>query len=129
MMEETKTYTTESGAFYRKTWRIGKKRKTKTVRITKNDKKVILGHIGEFEVYVYPYDYPDRVFIGQFPVSTQIEATERRTLMGICAKICHYLAGTYFKEPNWRKGANSRKRDIQKAYNNGLNELKRKKKA
>jgi hypothetical protein len=116
------TRTTESGAFIRTTIRRGNKRKQETKRIKKNDKKVVLGFIGEFEVYVYPYDFPDTVFCGHFPISTKIEKGQENAILGVAQKIRHYLGGDYYNKPNWRKGANARKRAIQKAYNQGLND-------
>lgn len=121
------TRTTESGAFIRTIVRKGGKRRQKTVRIKKNQKKVVLGHIGDFEVYTYPYDFPDTVFVGKFPVSTKIEKGQERAILSVAQKIRHYLEGAYFNKPNWRKGANARKRAIRKSYNLGLEEQRRKK--
>lgn len=124
-MQESESYTktVESGAFIRTKIRKGRKTKTKTKRMQKNDKKVILGHIGDFELYAYPFQYPDVVFIGQFPVSTCIDNANINQLISCYNKARAYLAGNYFSEPNFRKGANSRRRDIQRAYNCGLNEI------
>ena len=117
---ESITKTTESGAFIRTVTRKGKRRKQETKRIQKNDKKVTLGFIGEFEVYAYPYDFPDTVFVGKFPVSTSISKGQEGQIYSIANIIRHYLEGNYFNKPNWRKGANSRRRAIQKAYNRAL---------
>lgn len=119
---------TESGAFIRTIIRSGKKRKQQTRKFKKNDKKVILGHIGDFEVYCYPYDYPDTVFIGAFPVSTQLDNSNINGLIAAYNKARSFLNGNYFNKPNWRKGANSRRRDIKRAYNLGLNEQRSKEK-
>jgi hypothetical protein len=86
----------------------------------KNDKKVVLGHLGEFEVYIYPYDYPDTVFIGKFPVSTQIESDAWRNILKVAMRIKAYSENQYYKKDGWRKEANARRRDIKKAYNLGL---------
>ena len=123
----SRTKTVESGAFIRTTYRVGKKRKQETKRFQKNQKKVILGRIGDFEIYCYPYEYPDTVFIGQFPVSTQIDSASVTQLISGYNKAKSYLDGNYFKKPNWRKGANSRRRDIKKAYNLGLDDQRSKK--
>jgi len=120
---ESITRTTESGAFIRVTIRKGKKRRQKTERMHKNDKKVILGMIGDFEAYVYPYQYPETVFVGKFPMSTKIDKGSEREVLATAQKIRHYLEGTYFSKENWRKGSNSRKRAIRKAYNLGLGEV------
>lgn len=129
-MSETESYTktVESGAFIRTIRRKGKKRKIKTERFKKNEKKVILGHIGDFEVYVYPYDYPDKVFLGQFPISTMLDNSNFAQLLSNYNKVKSFLEGNYFSKPNWRKGANSRRRDIQRAYNRGLTAQRSKKK-
>jgi hypothetical protein len=123
------TKTTESGAFIRTTYREGKKRRQETVRIEKNTKKVVLGHLGEFEVYVYPFDFPDKVFIGKFPVSTYITLSDVKGAMGIINISKWFLEGKAFDKPTWRKAANSRRRAIQTAYDQALNELTSKKKA
>lgn len=114
------TKTVESGAFIRTTYRRGNKRKTKTQKMTKNQKKVVLGHIGDFEVYVYPYDYPDSVFLGNFPVSTQIDLSSINQFIRCYNLAKSYLKGTYFERNSHRKEANSRRQAIQSAYNRGL---------
>jgi len=119
-MSESTTITTESGAFIRKTVRKGKKRRQKTVRMTKNQKKVILCKIGDFEVYVYPYDYPDTVFMGEFPVSTQIERGTEPQFFRAYNLIRAYFSEAYFNNDGKRKATNARRRTIQKAYNLGL---------
>lgn len=121
------TKTVESGAFIRTVTRIGDKRKQDTKRMKKNDKKVILGHIGDFEVYVYPFDYPDTVFVGKFPVSTQLNLTDVKNTFGVVRKMYWFASGEAYSKPNWRKGANSRKRDIVSAYDKGLSEQRSKK--
>lgn len=125
--QETITRTTEHGIFIRRKIRKGKKRKQKTITMTKNDKKVILGYIGDFELYVYPYDYPDKVFFGAFPISTCIEQSNLGQLFSAYNKARTYLNGEYFSKPNWRKGANSRRRAVQRAYNRGLESVKKRK--
>lgn len=120
------TKTTESGAFIRTTIRHNNKRKTKTERFKKNDKKVVLGFIGDFEVYAYPYDFPDRVFIGKFPVSTQLENANINTLFSVFNRARAFLNGDYFNKPNSRKAANSRRQQVQTAYNLGLNDQRSK---
>ena len=126
--KETITKTTESGAFIRTKIRYGNKTKTETLRIKPNQKKVVLGHVGEFEVYVYPFDFPDKVFLGKFPVSTALNSTDVKNILGVYNQMRWFLAGNAFIEPNSRKGANSRRRAIVSAYDCALNELKGKKK-
>jgi len=88
----------------------------------KSQKKVVLGHIGDFEVYVYPYDYPDTVFIGEFPVSTQIEKGNETSLLRCYNKIRAYFANSYYNKDSYRETTNSRRRAIKKAYNIGMKE-------
>lgn len=121
------TKTVESGAFIRTRYRIGDKRKVKTEKFTKNQKKAIFGHIGDFEVYTYPYDYPDTVFIGTFPISTKIDSSNVNQLIRAYNMAKAYLSGNYFSKPNSGKGANSRRQLIQRAYNQGLEEQRGKK--
>lgn len=124
LQTESITKTVETGAFIRTTYRKGKRRKQHTERVKPNMKKVILGSIGDFEVYVYPFDYPDKVFIGKFPTSTYISMSGVRDLTGLANIMRWYLNGEAFSKENWRKAANSRKRAIQKSYNLALNELR-----
>jgi hypothetical protein len=95
---ETITKTTESGAFIRTTIRRGKQRTQTTKRIKPNMKKVILGSIGDFEVYVYPFDYPDKVFIGKFPVSTFLDKTGLAGVQGIINISRWFLDGKALNE-------------------------------
>lgn len=126
---ESMTKTVESGVFIRTTYRRGKQRKQTTERIKPNMKKVILGSIGEFEVYVYPFDYPDKVFIGKFPVSTYLDKSGVSGLQGMINICKWYLDGGAFTKETWRKAANSRRHVIQKAYDLALNELRSSEKA
>jgi len=125
---DTLTKTTESGIFIRTTIRRGKRRKQETRRMTPNDEKVILGSLGDFELYVYPYKYPDSVFIGTYPTSTTFTLGNVGELIAAYHKTRWFLNGEWQNEPNWRIAPNSRKRAIQKAYNAGLERLKEPKK-
>lgn len=124
-MAASVTKTVESGAFIRTTIRHDNRRKQETKRMKPNDKKVILGHLGDFEVYVYPYDFPDTVFIGAYPVSTQISSSNVGELGAAFQKARWFLAGYWQNEPNWRIAPNSRKRACEKAYNAGLETVKK----
>jgi len=88
----------------------------------KNQKKVVLCKIGDFEVYVYPYDYPDTVFIGEFPVSTQLEKGSEKQLLRGYNLIRSYFNDCYYNKGSWRETTNSRRRAIKKAYNIGMKE-------
>jgi hypothetical protein len=119
---ETITKTTESGAFIRTVIRHGKQRIQTTKRIKPNMKKVVLGYVGEFEVYVYPFDYPDKVFMGKFPVSTMLDSTNVKQILGVYNQMRWFLSGQAFNEPLKSKAANARRRAIVSAYNLALNE-------
>ncbi len=119
-MTESWTKTTESGAFIRTTTRKGGRRHQETKRFTPNDEKVVLGHIGDFEVYVYPYNFPDKVFIGHFPVSTVLDANCVSAVLSAYNKARWYLNGEWQNKPQHRIAPNSRRRSIVRAYNLGL---------
>lgn len=123
------TKTVETGAFIRTKYRSGNTRRQKTEILRKNQKKVILGHIGDFEAYIYPYDYPDTVFVGSFPISTKIENSNVNQLLAVYNRARWFLNGEAFTKPKTRKEANLRRQHIQRAYNCGLNEQRRKKQA
>lgn len=111
---------TETGAFIRKVFRKDGKKHQVTQKFNKNDEKVILGMIGDFQVYVYPYHFPDKVFIGHFPTNTMIDASSRRELLSAYNKVTWFLKGNWQNKSNRTKGANSRRLSIISAYNNGL---------
>lgn len=121
--------TVESGAFLKTIWRKNGKRTQKTVKMEKNMQKVVLGTIGDFEVYVYPYDYPDKVFIGKFPVSTMITSTNVQQVLGVYNQMKWFLSNAPFSKPTNRKGANMRRQQIVSAYNLGLKSKTRPNKA
>ncbi len=114
--------TVESGIFIRTKWRKNKKTHQKTLKIKPSSKKVVLGHIGDFEVYVYPFDYPDKVFVGKYPINTMIDSTNVKQLLGAYNQIQWFLSGKAFSKPSNRKGANMRRQSIVSAYNRGLND-------
>lgn len=72
-------------------------------------------------MYVYPYDYPDKVFIGKFPVSTQIDTSTVNQLISIYNKTKWYLKNEGFNKPKKLKAPNARRRAIVSAYNLALN--------
>jgi hypothetical protein len=87
-------------------------------------KKVVLGHAGEFEVYVYPFDYPDKVFMGKFPTSTMFDSTNVKQILGVYNQMRWFLTGQAFTEPLKSKASNARRRAIVSAYNLALNEIR-----
>lgn len=125
---KTVTITTESGAFYRRTIRKGNKRKTTTKKLTKNEKKVILCRLGDFEVYVYPFEFPDSVFIGKFPVSTTLDAFTYRQLFTAFNRVRWYLENNWQNERFQTKQAKTTRQAIVSAYNRGLLDVSGKRK-
>jgi hypothetical protein len=117
------TKTTESGVFIRTTIRRGKRRKQKTRRLTPNDEKVVLGHLGDFELYAYPYKYPDTCFIGAFPTSTAISKNTVGEIMAVYNKATWFLNGEWQNEAGRGNAANCRRRACEKSYNAGLRKL------
>lgn len=90
--------------------------------------KVTLVRLHNVELYVYPYDFPDVVFLGSYPHFTlEINKEDIKKFL-----IMYNRARWYF-ENHWQKNASKTKRakrtsaDISKAYNLGLNKLKKKK--
>jgi hypothetical protein len=116
--------TSESGLFLRTIIEENGYRKQKTVKFNKNTEKVFLGSIGELQVYAYPFRFPDCVFIGDFPVSTKIDLSNAKAILGAYNKIKWFLAG------EWRNKAKSsirtgmRRQQIQRAYDCGLDNEK-----
>ena len=68
----SRTKIEEHGVFKRIYQRKGTQKRQKTERMKDNPAKVVINHVGsslgQLEVYVYPYDYPDTVFLGKYPV-------------------------------------------------------------
>lgn len=116
------TKTTETGAFIRTTIKDknGKKHQT-TQKFKPNDEKVILGMIGEFEVYAYPYRFPDKIFIGRFPTNTTIDLISSRCILSAYNKIRWFLKGDWQNKPKTTIRTQMRRQHIVSAYNNGLN--------
>ena len=82
---------TEYGYYIRRTTRYGKKRRQKTTKLPKNPEKVILGRIGDIEVYVYPHSFPYKVFFGIYPMSTYIEEHQKKDILVLYNKIRWYF--------------------------------------
>lgn len=122
--KESVTITEESGLFVRRTIRHGKKRKTEVSRIKTNDKKVVLGYLGKLQVYVYPYSYPDRVFIGEFPTSTYIDSTDVHKMLKIMNTAKWFLGSHWQNNKKCSKNVQFLKEQIKTAYSAGLNEIK-----
>ena len=91
--------------------------------MTPSDEKVVLAHIGEFEVYVYPYKYPDTVFLGAYPTSTSVTSACVGEFMAAYNKSTWFLNGEWQNKSRCRIGTNARRRACEKSYNAGLKKL------
>ena len=130
---ETRTQITEHGVFKRVYTRVGKKKRVETQRLKKNPKKVRLGKIGDLEIYVFPYDYPDRVFLGKYPeFKMSIDMHQLGQWFSMYNVMSWFLSGSWEKEvkkpTRKQKRSNRTRQRILTAYNLGLEELKSKKK-
>lgn len=120
----SKSVEDEYGSFHRRIWREGKKKHTKTVKPIKNEEKVTLGFIGQIEVYVLPYSFPDRVFFGLYPYSTSIDKNDVSEIQSAYNKTRSFLREDWQIERRRGKGANARREAIVTAYNYGLESQK-----
>ena len=118
--EESTTITEESGIFNRKIIRKGKKTTVSTIKVKDNNSKVILGSLGTLQIYVYPYSYPDKVFVGKYPISTVIEKTNVQQLMSSMNIVRWFLGGNWQNNTKCRKNVKKLREKIQNAYNNEL---------
>lgn len=123
----TMTIETEYGYFIRRKTRRGKKRTQKTERLKKQSQKVVIDRIGELEIYVYPYDYPEKVFLGIYPLSTVIGEEDFKRFFGILNKIRWYFNDEWVKDRKREKGVKSLRQRIVNSYNMGLEEMKKRK--
>lgn len=118
------TTETQYGHFIIKKTRKGTRRKQKLTRIPKNKQKVVIGKIGELEIYVYPYNHPNKVFLGIFPISTYIEKHNFNDIWSIANKIRWFFKEEWDKEPKNSKGANKLREVIFSAYMEGFKQAK-----
>ncbi|MDI6905676.1 MAG: hypothetical protein QMD13_09390 [Candidatus Bathyarchaeia archaeon] len=126
---ESETVIIEKGGFERYYYRKGKKAKHKTVRHkSKNPEKVTLANIGNLELYVYPYQHPDKVFIGVYPYSQTLSKSEVSALLGFYNKARWFLQEKWTKKAHFTKRAKIDSTLIQKAYGEGLDKLKKEEK-
>jgi len=98
------------------------KTKQKLKRAYKNPEKVTLGWIGELEVYCYPYQFPDTVFIGHYPFTgTKLDKYEIRQLGKAWIRSRSYLSACF------KKRGTSARRELNKrllrAYNYSLEHI------
>jgi len=122
---KSRTETTEYGSFIRKKTRYGKKRKQKTVILKKNPEKVVLGKIGDIEVYVYPFQYPDKIFFGLFPMSCYLEEHQKEDVLVLYNRIRWFFKEDWTKKRKQTKHSKASRQAILKAYNVGLDKLKK----
>jgi len=115
---ETETIIKEHG-FRRLILRKGKTKRQKTEIIQKNPKKVTLDKIGNLELYCYPSDYPEQVFIGTGNESQTLNKYEVRQLFKFYNLSNWYLKGEW-QHKTKSKRTEKRRREIEKAYNLAL---------
>jgi hypothetical protein len=99
----------------------------KTVYYGKNPKKVVLAELNGLQVYVYPYDFPEKVFIALGGNNIQISKYEVNKLLFIFNRSKWYLNGGLKMALSGK--SRSRLGDFLKtAYNQGLKDVRRLKK-
>ncbi len=101
---------------------------TRIIQKKKNPKKVILDTIGDFQLYVYPYEYPDKVFFGCYPKSVSLDRNEIKKFLSLFNRARWFLKEfwTEKREPR-TKGAKRLREYIRKSYAEGLLEQQSKK--
>ena len=126
--QPSETVIKESGVYTRTYYRKGKKRQIHTEKVKKNPKKVLLERFGDLDVYVYPYDYPDKAHFGKYSskFSMTISKHDLPILLRIYQILRWYFSGYWQIKSNRTKQAKRRACAIQKAYNYALNEQRRK---
>ena len=128
--QETETIIKEHG-FRRLIIRKGKTKRQKTEIIQKNPMKVTLDKIGDLELYCYPFDYPDTVFIGLGEHSQPLNMYQTRQLFKFYNVSRWFLQGEWTKDLDWRgkpKRSMRTRGELKKAYNLGLERQKETKK-
>ena len=121
----SETVTVETGQFKRTTIRKGKKRRIETVRFQKNPKKVVLAQINDLQLYCFPYENSDFVFLGKFPNFTMaLNKYECRALIVFYNKARWYLSNGWQNKAHWTKQAQKDSASCEKAFNMGLKQLK-----
>jgi len=133
---ESATVIEEHGVFKRTFWRKGKQQHQKTERKKKNPEKVVLGEIGDLQIYVYPYDFPDKIFIGCYPKFSMVIGKEDLSkFFALYNKMRWYLEGEWYAKrkegyykPKRLKATERTRLHIQRSYNCGLERVKKLKK-
>ncbi len=84
----------KSGSFETiETWDSKGEKHEKTVYHDKNPAKVLLGSISNITYYVYPFDYPDKVFINSVGDKHFMDKYDAIKMVAINNKIRWYLNG------------------------------------
>jgi len=123
--QETETILTETGIFKRIYHRIGKKRQVHTERTKKNPKKVVLARIEDLELYVLPYEFPDKIFLGKYPEFTMmLDKYSIPKLMVFYNKARWYAKKEWQNKLHFTKEAQKGSALLVKAFNMGLKQLK-----
>lgn len=101
----------------------------------KNPRKVVLCKMGDLEIYVLPFDFPDKVFLGKYPVNVELDEFTFNFLFKAYNRIRWFLRGEWQKEekrihkiPKKQVGLWILREKIKKAYNYALNEERMKEK-
>lgn len=126
--EDRKSYLTiteERGYFLRKRYRKGKTKRQKTTIIKPNMQKVKLMNINGLELYVYPQDFPDRVFIGIYPLSIELKQRDIRNLLGMYNKSRWFLANEWQKKRKQTKEAKTSRQAIIRGIDYARNHRKK----
>lgn len=125
----SETVIEEHGTFKRTYRRKGAKKKVKTERKKKNPEKVVLAKMGDLELYVYPYSYPDKIFIGSYPKFTQVlEMSDLPKFFVFFNRAKWFLNGEWQKGYISAKGLKIPRHRIVRAYNYALDKQKKAKK-
>ena len=104
----------------------GEIKQTTEKKALHNPKKVVLYKIHDIELYVYPYDYPDKIFIGQFPNSIELDKTTVESVLKLYNIGKWFLNGFWARKPyRMTKEAHARRQALVQAYKMGLKTIKK----
>ena len=118
-LRESRTTTYESGQFERTKIRQGKKRKQRTVKIPKRESKVVLYKIGRLQLFAYPYDNRNKLFIGYGKFAHPIDKYSVHRIL-VLYNIAKWFLSKGFKLSMQGKSRSSLGKPIQRAFKKGL---------
>lgn len=121
----TRTITKEYGYFIRTKHRHGKKKHVKTTEIKPNLEKVKIAEINGLEAYGYPNDFPDRIFIGIYPLNIQIQEHQIGELLAIYNKCRWYLNGDWEKKKHYTKEAKTARHSLERSIDYHVDKLRK----